>query len=31
MTQVTGTPYSEETLPDPDDEAITAGLTEDED
>ncbi len=31
MTQVTGTPYSEETLPDPDDEAITAGLTEDDD
>ena len=31
MTQVTGETYVEETLPDPDDEAITAGLTEDSD
>ncbi len=29
MTQVTGTPYTAEALPDPDDDAITAGLTED--
>ena len=29
MTQVTGTPYTVEALPDPDDDAITAGLTED--
>ena len=29
MTQVTGTPYTATALPDPDDEAITAGLTED--
>ena len=29
MTQVTGTPYTAEVLPDPDDDAITAGLTED--
>ncbi len=31
MTQVTGSPYTEETLPDPDDDTITAGLTEDND
>ena len=31
MTQVTGEAYSEEYIPDPDDEAITAGLTEDSD
>lgn len=31
MTQVTGEAYSEEHIPDPDDEAITAGLTEDSD
>ncbi len=30
-TQITGEAYTEETLPDPDDEAITAGLTEDND
>ena len=30
-TQITGTAYTEEALPDPDDEAITAGLTEDND
>ncbi len=29
MTQVTGTPYTATALPDPDDDAITAGLTED--
>ncbi len=29
MTQVTGSPYTAEALPDPDDDAITAGLTED--
>ncbi len=28
MTQVTGTPYTATALPDPDDDAITAGLTE---
>ncbi|WP_029230858.1 sugar ABC transporter substrate-binding protein [Butyrivibrio sp. VCB2006] len=31
MTQVTGDSYTEELIPDPDDEAITAGLTEDSD
>ncbi len=31
MTQITGEPYTDEALPDPDDEAITAGLTEDND
>lgn len=31
MTQATGESYVEETIPDPDDEAITAGLTEDSD
>ena len=30
-TQITGQPYEEEFIPDPDDEAITAGLTEDSD
>ncbi len=30
-TQITGTPYTEETLPDPNDDDITAGLTEDND
>ncbi len=29
MTQVTGQPYTEEIIPDPDDEAIISGLTED--
>ena len=29
MTQVTGSPYTAEALPDPDDDAFTAGLTED--
>ena len=31
MTQITGSPYTEETIPDPDDEAIIADLTEDND
>ncbi|RKM62534.1 extracellular solute-binding protein [Butyrivibrio sp. CB08] len=31
MTQITGTPYTETTIPDPDDKAITAGLVEDND
>jgi maltose-binding protein MalE len=31
MTQVTGQPYTEDKIPDPDDEAITAGLMEDSD
>ncbi len=31
MTQITGSPYTEETIPDPDDDAITAGLVEDND
>ena len=31
MTQITGTEYTETTIPDPDDEAITAGLVEDDD
>jgi maltose-binding protein MalE len=31
MTQITGSAYTEETLPDPDDEAITAGLIEETD
>lgn len=30
-TQITGTEYTETTIPDPDDEAITAGLVEDDD
>lgn len=31
MAQITGSPYTEETIPDPDDEAIIADLTEDND
>ncbi len=31
MTQITGSPYTVDTIPDPDDEAITAGLTEGDD
>ncbi len=31
MTQITGEPYTMDPIPDPDDEAITAGLTEDND
>ncbi len=31
MTQITGETYTEEVIPDPDDEAITAGLTEESD
>ena len=30
MTQITGSEFVETMIPDPDDEAITAGLTEDE-
>ncbi len=30
-TQITGKPYTEETIPDPDDDAITSGLVEDND